>query len=72
MQTEAPKLAKAKTRLLVTVACQCRASIRQTADALHLLFSRGTSLEGLRIVMRRRDYLTLVSNGPMLEYSRVT
>lgn len=73
VQTTATKIAKAKTRFMVRIAANCRASGRQAAESLHILFSRGTSLDGLRVVVTwPPSYPISVSNGRMSTYSRET
>lgn len=73
MQTKAAKIAKAKTRFLVRTAARCRATVRHAVDALHILFSRGTSLAGLRVVVTwPPDYPFSVSKGRMSTCSRET
>ncbi|HYG57364.1 MAG TPA: transposase [Symbiobacteriaceae bacterium] len=73
MQTAAAKIAKAKTRFLVHIAANCRASVKHAAESLHILFSRGTSLDGMRVVVTwPPSYPVSVSNGRMSTCSRET
>lgn len=73
LHTTAAKIAKAKTQFLVRIAAKCRATVRDAADALHILFSRGTSLDGMRVVVTwPPDYPVFVSNGPMSTCLRET
>ncbi len=73
LQTTATKIANAKTRFLVRIAARCRASVRHAADKVHILFSRGTTLAGLRVVVTwPPDYPFSVSNGHMSTCLRET
>lgn len=73
LSTSSEKLRKAKSRLLVRVAAQCRATIRQTGGTLRLLFSRGTPLAGAEITLNPAAGCAIAfSGGPIAGYSRET